>query len=55
MVILFYSFFLSLIDGCLKYKNKEKPKTGPQLNYDTNIGPKPDTEHVASKILQKID
>ncbi len=47
--------FSSLIDGCLKYKNKEKPKTGPQLNYDVNIGPKPDTEHVQSKILLKID
>ncbi len=37
-------FFSSLIDGCLKYKNKEKPKTGPRpglrLNYDV-IGPKP--------------
>ncbi len=33
------------IDGCLKYKNKEKPKTGlrpgPRLNYDVKIGPKP--------------
>ncbi len=38
-------FFSSLIDGCLKYKNKEKPKTGlrldPRLNYDVKIGPKP--------------
>ncbi len=29
--------------GCLKYKNKEKPKTGrkpsPRLNYDVKIGP----------------
>ncbi len=24
------NFFSSLIDGCLKYKNKEKPKTGPK-------------------------
>ncbi len=36
-------FFSSLIDGCLKYKNKEKPKTdprpGPCLNYDLKIGP----------------
>ncbi len=35
-------FFSSLIDGCLKYKNKEKPKTGqrpsPRLNYDMKIG-----------------
>ncbi len=39
------NFFSSLIDGCLKYKNKEKPKTGPRpgprLNYDVKIGPKP--------------
>ncbi len=38
------NFFSSLIDGCLKYKNKEKPKTGPRpgprLNYDVKIGPK---------------
>ncbi len=38
-------FFSSLIDGCIKYKNKEKPKTGPRpgphLNYDVKIGPKP--------------
>ncbi len=38
-------FFSSLIDGCLKYKNKEKPKTGPRLsphlNYDVKISPKP--------------
>ncbi len=38
-------FFSSLIDGCLKYKNKEKPKTGPRpdprLNYDVKIGLKP--------------
>ncbi len=37
------NFFSSLIDGCLKYKNKEKPKTGPRpgprLNYDMKIGP----------------
>ncbi len=36
-------YFSSLIDGCLKYKNKEKPKTGPRpdprLNYDVKIGP----------------
>ncbi len=36
-------FFSSLIDGCLKYKHKEKPKTGPRpgprLNYDVKIGP----------------
>ncbi len=29
---------------CLKYKDEEKPKTGPRtglrLNYDVNIGPK---------------
>ncbi len=39
------AIFSSLIDGCLKYKNKEKPKTGPRpgprLNYDVNIGTKP--------------
>ncbi len=39
------NFFPSLIDGCLKYKNKEKPKTGPRpgprLNGDVKIGPKP--------------
>ncbi len=39
------NFFSSLIDGCLKYKSKEKPKTGPRpgsrLNYDVKIGPKP--------------
>ncbi len=39
------NFFSSLIDGCLKYKNKEKSKTGPRpglrLNYDVKIGPKP--------------
>ncbi len=29
-------FFSSLIDGCLKYKHKEKPKS---LNYDVKIGP----------------
>ncbi len=38
-------FFSSLIDGCLKYKNNEKPKTGPRpgprLNYDVKIGPRP--------------
>ncbi len=28
-------FFSSLIDGCLKYKHKEKPKS---LNYDVKIG-----------------
>ncbi len=37
--------FLSLIDGSLKYKNKEKRKTGPRpgphLNYQVKIGPKP--------------
>ncbi len=42
--------FSSLIDGCLKYKNKEKPKTGPRpglrLNYDANIGPKPSPSDV---------
>ncbi len=36
-------FSSSLIDGCLKYKHKEKPKTGPRpgprLNYDVKIGP----------------
>ncbi len=36
-------FFSSIIDGCLKYKNKEKPKTGPRpdprLNYDVKISP----------------
>ncbi len=39
------NIFSSLIDGYLKYKNKEKPKTGPRpgprLNYDVKIGPKP--------------
>ncbi len=43
-------FFSSLIDGCLKYKNKEKPKTGPRpgprLNYDVKIGPKPGPREV---------
>ncbi len=38
-----WQFFSSLIDGCLKYKHKEKPKTGrrpgPRLNYDVKIGP----------------
>ncbi len=38
-------FFSSLIDGCLKYTNKKKHKTGPRpspcLNYDVKIGPKP--------------
>ncbi len=38
------AIFSSITDGCLKYKNKEKPKTGqrpgPHLNYDVNIGPK---------------
>ncbi len=29
-------FFSSLIDGCLKYKHKAKPKS---LNYDVKIGP----------------
>ncbi len=36
-------FFIT--NWCLKYKNKEKPKTGPRpsprLNYDVKIGPKP--------------
>ncbi len=44
------SIFSSLIDGCLKYKNKKKPKTGPRpgprLNYDVNIGPKPSPRDV---------
>ncbi len=44
------AIFSSLIDGCLKYKNKEKPKTGPRpglrLNYDANIGPKPSPSDV---------
>ncbi len=33
-------FFPSLIDGCLKYKNKEKPKMrpDPRLKYDVKIG-----------------
>ncbi len=35
------NFLSSLIDGCLKYKNKEKHKTGPRpgphLNYDVKI------------------
>ncbi len=30
------AIFSSLIDGCLKYKHKEKPKS---LNYDVKIGP----------------
>ncbi len=35
-------FFSSLIDGCLKYKNKENQRPeGPRLNYDVKIGPKP--------------
>ncbi len=37
------AIFSSLIDGCLKYKHKEKPKTdprpGPRLNYYVKIGP----------------
>ncbi len=33
------AIFSSLNDGCLKYKNKEKPKTGLAC-YDVNIGPK---------------
>ncbi len=44
------SFFSSLIDGCLKYTNKEKPKTGlrpgPRLSYDVKIGPKPGSKGV---------
>ncbi len=32
-----YANFSSLIDGCLKYKNKEKPKTGLRLNYDSEL------------------
>ncbi len=39
------NLFSSLIDGWLKYKNKEKPKTGPRpgphLNYDVKTVPKP--------------
>ncbi len=35
--------FSSIIDGCLKYKNKEKPITGPRpgpcLCYDVKIVP----------------
>ena len=38
------NFFFSLSDGCLKYKSKEKSKTGgghgPCLNYDVKIIPK---------------
>ncbi len=40
-------FFSSLIDGCLKYQNKEEPKTGPhraraemqgsRVNYPFNV------------------
>ncbi len=37
------NFFSSLIDGCLKYTNKEKPETGLgpglRLNYDVKICP----------------
>ncbi len=51
------AIFLSLIDGCLKYKNKEKPKTGPRpgplLNYDVNIGPKPSPRDVKIKYKLK--
>ncbi len=36
MVSCCFQFFSSLIDGCLKYKHKEKPKS---LNYDVKIGP----------------
>ncbi len=40
----------SSLDGCLKYKNNEKPKAGPRpsphLNYDVNIGPKPSPRDV---------
>ncbi len=47
------NFFSSLIDACLKYKNKEKPKTGPRpgpcLNYDMKIGPKPGPKNVKSR------
>ncbi len=43
----------SLIDGCLKYKNKEKRKTGPgprpRLNYDVKIVPKPGPRGVKKK------
>ncbi len=39
------NFFTTIIDGCLKYKNKEKPKTlpmpGPRLSYDMKFGLKP--------------
>ncbi len=42
------NFFSLLIDGCLKYKNKESPKTGPRpgprLNYDMKIVPKPEMQ-----------
>ncbi len=51
------AIFSSLIDGCLKYNNKEKPKTGPRpgprLNYDVNIGQKPsprDVKKVGARI-----
>ncbi len=44
------AIFSSIIDGCLKYKLKEKPKTGPRpglrLNYDVNIVPKPSPRDV---------
>ncbi len=39
------NFFSALFDGCLKYINKEKPKTdprpGPLLNFNVKIIPKP--------------
>ncbi len=44
------AIFSSLIDGCLKYNNKEEPKTGqrfgPCLDYDVNTGPKPSPRDV---------
>ncbi len=39
------AIFSSLFDGCLEYRNEEKPKTGlrpgPPLNCEVKFGPKP--------------
>ncbi len=35
------NLFSSLIDVCLRFKNKEKPKTGPRLNYDVKLARSP--------------
>ncbi len=47
------AIFSSIIDGFLKYKNKEKPKTGPRpgprLYYYVNIALKPSPRDVKSE------